>query len=162
MLIKDGAVAKDKFTRLDDDRPLERGAVIVSLKRFLSDRTALLERNEPLGVLLETSDSPEELGSDVQRLALVVLNIPHFKDGRGFTWARMLRTRLGFEGEIRVAGHVLHDQIAFYRRVGVNAFELPENLSLEDYNAALGEITNVYQPSVDGRQTIYNLRSGRR
>jgi len=161
MLIKDGAVAKDAFTRLDDDAPLGRGAVIVSLKRFLSERAALLERNEPLGVQLETSNSPEELGSDVQRLAVVVLNIPHFKDGRGFTSARLLRTRLGFKGEIRVAGHVLHDQIAFYKRVGVNAFELPEDLSLNDYNAALGEMTNVYQPSVDGRKTIYDLRSGR-
>jgi uncharacterized protein (DUF934 family) len=160
MLIRDGSVAKDDFTKLADAAPLGRGAVIVSLKRFLAEREALLERDDPLGLLLETSDSPEELGSDVEKLALVVLDIPHFKDGRGFTLARILRARLGFKGEIRVAGHVLHNQITFYKRVGVNAFELAENLSLEDYNAALGEITNVYQPSVDGRKTIYNMRSG--
>ncbi len=162
MLIKDAAVSKDAFTRLADDAPLGGGAVIVSLKRFLTERAELLERSEPLGVVLETSNSPEELGSDVQKLALVVLEVPHFKDGRAFTWARMLRTRLGFAGEIRVAGHVLHDQIAFYKRVGVNAFELSDKLSLDDYNAALTEITNVYQPSVDGRQTINDLRSGQR
>lgn len=162
MLIKDGTVAEDEFVRLADDAPLGRGAVIVSLKRFLTEKDTLLSRNVPVGVALETSESPEELGSDVQRLALVVLNIPHFKDGRAFSWARMLRTRLGFTGEIRVSGHVLHDQIAFYKRVGANAFELSDKLSLDDYNAALAEITDVYQPSVDGRRTIYSLRSGRR
>lgn len=162
MLIRDGVVAEDDFTRLADDMPLSPGAVIVSLKRFLAETDTLLGRNEPVGVVLETSDSPEELGANVQKLALIVLNIPHFKDGRGFTWARMLRTRLEFNGEIRVTGHVLRDQFAFYKRVGVNAFELSENLSLKDFNAALSEFTDVYQPSVDGRETIYDLRLGRR
>jgi uncharacterized protein (DUF934 family) len=64
-------------------------------------------------------------------------------------------------GEIRVCGHVLRDQIAFYSRVGVNAFELSQNLSLDDFNAALAEIGNVYQPSVDGRKTIRDLRGER-
>jgi len=161
MLIKDGVVSEDNFTRLADDVPLTDGAIIVSLKRFLAETDALLGRDKPLGVVLETSNSPEELGVNVQKLALVVLNIPHFKDGRGFTWARILRTRLGFSGEIRVTGHVLRDQFAFYKRVGVNAFELSQNLSLDDFNTALSEFTDVYQPSVDGRETIYDLRSGR-
>ena len=57
-------------------------------------------------------------------------------------------------------GHILFDQIAFYTRVGVNAFELSD-LSLIDFNAALAEISNVYQPAFDGRKTIYQLRTQR-
>ncbi len=161
MLIKDGVIAEDQFTRLSDDAPLSDGALIVSLKRLLAEADTLLSRDAPLGVVLETSESPEALGPHIQKLALVVLNIPHFKDGRGFSAARILRTRLGFNGEIRVTGHVLRDQFAFYKRVGVNAFELSKNLSLDEFNAALDEFTDVYQPSVDKRETIYDLRSGR-
>jgi uncharacterized protein (DUF934 family) len=161
MLIKDGAVANDEFTALADDVPDPGGAIIVSLKRFRADTSALLGRDAPLGVVLETADSLGDLGEHIKELGLIVFNIPHFKDGRAFSWARALRTRHGFNGEIRVSGHVLFDQIAFYKRVGVNAFELSQNISLEDFNAALNEISAVYQSSVDGRKIINDLRAAR-
>ena len=49
----------------------------------------------------------------MHRLSVIVLEFPKFRDGRGFSWARMLRTRLGFTGEIRATGHFLYDQLAF-------------------------------------------------
>jgi uncharacterized protein (DUF934 family) len=76
MLVKDGRIAEDTFTALSDDAPLPDGPVIVSLKRFLSERDRLLARNLPVGVRLETSDTPESLGEDVHRLALVELMSP--------------------------------------------------------------------------------------
>ncbi|MEY4880570.1 MAG: hypothetical protein RJB62_2039 [Pseudomonadota bacterium] len=158
MLVKSGAISDDPYIRLKDDEALPAQAVIVSLKRFLGDKDLLLAHDLPLGVLLESSESPEALEESLHQLALVVLNVPYFRDGRAFSWARMLRTRLKFKGEIRVTGHVLRDQIAFFVRVGVDAFELQQNLSLDDFNAALNEITNVYQPSVDKRATILDLR----
>jgi uncharacterized protein (DUF934 family) len=161
MLVKDGRIAEDTFTALSDDAPLPDGPVIVSLKRFLSERDRLLARNLPVGVRLETSDTPESLGEDVHRLALVELHVPYFKDGRAFSWARLLRTRMGYRGEIRVSGHVLKDQLAFFRRVGVDAFSLAHDFPLADIERALGEISNFYQPSVDGRATIRDLRVGR-
>lgn len=161
MLIKDGAVADDLYTRIADGAALEDGPVIVSLTRFLAEKEPLLARGEPLGIILETSDNPEALEDSIENISLVVLNVPHFKDGRAFSYARILRTRLKFKGEIRVTGHVLFDQIAYYSRVGVNAFQLSQNLSLDDFNAALAEMSNVYQPAVDGRKTIYDLRTGR-
>jgi uncharacterized protein (DUF934 family) len=160
MLVKDGAIADDIFTPVKDDEALPDGAVIVSLKRFLAEKDTLLGRPAPLGVRLDSLESPEALGQDVHRLALVALNVPYFRDGRAFSWARLLRTRLGFKGEIRVTGHVLRDQIAFFTRVGANAFELTQNLSLEDFARALHEFSEVYQPSVDGRTTILDLRAG--
>lgn len=161
MLVKNGRVVEDRFTALGDDTPLPDGPVIVSLKRFLSEKDTLLARNLPLGVRLETSDSPESLGADVHRLALVELHVPYFRDGRAYSWARLLRTRLRYRGEIRVSGHVLKDQLAFYRRVGVDAFSLAHDFPLADIEHALAAITNVYQSSVDGRATIRDLRAGR-
>jgi uncharacterized protein (DUF934 family) len=163
MLVKNGHIVDDSFMNVPDSEALPpAGAIIVSLKRFLAEREALALREAPLGVRLESQESPEPLGEYVRQLSLVVLVIPTFKDGRAFSWARLLRTRLGYTGEIRVTGHFLRDQLAFFRRVGVDAFDLSQNLSTDDIAAALREISNVYQPSVDGRTTIRELRAARR
>ena len=159
MLVKNGQACGDPFVAVADGATLPPAPVIVSLERFAAEKTALLGRGLPLGVRLETGDSPESLGGDVQKLALIVLHVPHFKDGRAYSWARLLRTRLNYSGELRVSGHVLKDQLAFYARVGVDAFELPDAFPLADIDAALHEISDVYQPSVDGRTTILELRA---
>lgn len=158
MLIKRGLVADDPFTDVADEAALPEGAVLVSLTRFRADRETLLARNTALGVRLSSEQSPEALGSDLDRLALVVLEMGKFRDGRVFSWARLLRTRLRFTGEVRVAGNYLYDQIAFLARVGVDAFVLPPSLTPELFARALAEMTNVYQPAADSRKTIRELR----
>ncbi len=160
-LIKDGAFVQDAFTAAADDAALPDGAVIVSLARFRKERDALLSRNTPLGVILKSAESPEALGEDVQRLSIIVLEFPVFRDGRAFSWARMLRERLKFTGEIRGTGHFLYDQIAYMQRTGFDAWDVPDGFTLEQFQRALSEMTNVYQPSADGRKTIRDLRATR-
>jgi uncharacterized protein (DUF934 family) len=157
-LIRNGEVVQDSYTTVGDDAPLPDGAAIVSLTRLRRDRDGLLERNTPLGVRLASDQSPEALGSDLERLSLVVLEFPRFRDGRPFSWARMLRTRLRFEGEIRAGGDFLYDQLAFMVRVGIDAFELPASITPALFRRAMTEMTNVYQPSADGRKTIREMR----
>jgi uncharacterized protein (DUF934 family) len=161
-LIKDGAFADDPFVTVADDAALPDGAAIVSLPRFQKERDALLARNAPLGVQLKAPENPELLSEDVPRFSVIVLEFPVFRDGRAFSWARMLRQRLNFTGEIRATGHFLYDQIAYMRRVGFNAWNVPEGFPLEQFQRALTEITNVYQPSSDGKKTIRELRAARR
>jgi uncharacterized protein (DUF934 family) len=156
--MKNGEVAGDGYTAVADDAVLPDGPVIVSLTRLRRDREALFERNTPLGVRLAADQSPESLGSDLERLSLVVLEFPKFRDGRPFSWARLLRTRLRFEGEIRATGDFLYDQLAFMTRVGFDAFELPPAITPELFARALAEMSNVYQPSADGRKTIAEMR----
>lgn len=159
MLVKGGRIVEDTFTPVADGEALPDAAVIVSLKRFLAERDHFLGREQPVGVRLESGESPQGLQPDVGKLAVVVLRIPAFRDGRAFSAARLLRTRLGYKGEIRLTGHFLLDQIAFYTRVGVDAFDVAPNISVADIQAALHEISDVYQPSVDGRVTIQDLRA---
>jgi uncharacterized protein (DUF934 family) len=158
-LIKNGAFADDPFVTVADDAVLPDGAVVVSLPRFQNERDALLSRNAPLGIRLKAPENPELLGDDVQRFSVIVLEFPVFRDGRAFSWARMLRERLKFGGEVRAAGHFLYDQINYMRRVGFDAWDVPDGFTLEQFNRALGEITNVYQPSTDGKKTIRELRA---
>jgi uncharacterized protein (DUF934 family) len=158
-LIKDGAFVEDAFVTVADDAALPDGAAIVSLARFQKDREALLARNAPLGIQLKAPENPELLGEDVQRFSVIVLEFPVFRDGRAFSWARMLRERLKFTGEIRGTGHFLYDQIAYMKRVGFDAWNVAEGFPLEQFHRALTEITNVYQPSADGKKTIRELRA---
>ena len=152
----------DSFVMLADDTNLpEAGGAIISLERFRRDRELLMSRNAPIGVRLRSDQSPEQLGEDVHRLSLVALDFPKFRDGRAFSWARLLRTRLGFKGQIRAVGDFLYDQIAYQRRVGFDAWDLPEGFTAEIFQRALAEITLVYQPSADGRRTIAGLRGDR-
>jgi len=157
---KNGEVDVDPFITLTDDQPLPtEGGAIVSLTRFRKDRDALLARNAPIGVKLTADESPEQLGDDVHRLSVVVIEFPKFRDGRGFSWARMLRTRLNFAGEVRAGGDFLYDQIAYLLRTGFDAFD--SNFTLEDFKRAQTEMSAVYQPSADGKKTIRDLRSGK-
>jgi len=157
-----GAYAQDVYARVTDDAPLPEGPVLVSLARFRREREALLARNTPVGIQLQSSENPETLGADVHHFALIALEFPKFRDGRAFSWARMLRTRLGYTGEIRAVGDFLYDQVNYQHRVGFDAWEVPDHFTIEMFNRALTEMTNVYQPSTDGRTTIRQLRAAAR
>ncbi|HEU0096198.1 MAG TPA: DUF934 domain-containing protein [Rhizomicrobium sp.] len=156
-----GAFTADTYSAITDDAALPDGAVLVSLARFQKDRDALLARNTPIGVRLGAADNPEILGDDVSHFSLIALEFPKFRDGRAFSWARMLRTRLGFTGEIRAVGDFLYDQMNYQKRVGFDAWEVPDHFTVEQFEHALHEMTNVYQPSADGRKTIRELRAAR-
>jgi uncharacterized protein (DUF934 family) len=158
--ISGNAFAADPFTLVADDAALpDSGGAIVSLARFRKDRDTLLARNAPIGVQLKAGESPELLGADLHRLSVVALDFPTHRDGRAFSWARMLRTRLGFTGQIRAVGNFLYDQINYHHRVGFDAWVVPAGFTIEQFRRALTEMTNVYQPSTDGKKTIRELRS---
>lgn len=160
-LIKNGTYAEDLYQRIADDDPLPDGAVLVSLSRFRKERDALIARNAPIGVQLQSHENPESLDGDVHHFSLIALEFPKFRDGRAFSWARMLRTRLKFTGEIRAVGDFLYDQVNYQHRVGFDAWEVPDHFTLEMFNRALTEMTYVYQPSADGKKTIRQLRASR-
>jgi uncharacterized protein (DUF934 family) len=158
-LLKSGAFTADIFTAVADDAALPEGPVLVSLPRFQKEREALLARNTALGIRLQSHENPETLDADVHHFALIALEFPKFRDGRAFSWARILRTRMGFKGEIRAVGDFLYDQMNYQHRVGFDAWEVPDNFTVEQFQRALTEMTNVYQPSADGKKTIRELRA---
>jgi uncharacterized protein (DUF934 family) len=159
-LIRDGKFIDDPFFFVPDGKayPDERG-VIVTLARFQGERDTLFAHRSLVGVRLASNENPAVLKDDLHRLAVVVLEFPKFRDGRAFSWARMLRTRFAYKGEIRATGDFLFDQIAFMARTGFDAFEVRQDFRLEDFHRAIGEISHPYQPAADGRKTIRDLRA---
>lgn len=160
-LIRECRFVENSFARVSDGEALPDSAVIVSLSRWQAERESLMQRNVPLGVRLAPEQSPEQLGADVHHFTVVELEFPKFRDGRGYSSARLLRERMGYKGEIRAVGDVLRDQWLFMSRCGVDTFEVRPGTRLEDFRAALGEQTVFYQRSSDSHASVFELRSRR-
>ena len=62
--------------------------------------------------------SIEDIGPDLQHLALIAISFPKFTDGRAYSQARLIRGRLGFTGQLRATGDVLFDQLQLMTRCG--------------------------------------------
>jgi len=159
-LIKGDRFIEDPFFFVPDGRayPEEKG-VIVTLARFQGERENLFAHRKLVGVRLASNENPTVLKADLPRLAVVVLEFPKFRDGRAFSWARMLRTRFAYKGEIRATGDFLFDQIAHMARTGFDAWEVRQDFTLEEFRRAMTEISAPYQPAADGRKTIRELRA---
>jgi len=74
---------------------------------------------------------------------------------RGYSYARELRTRYKFQGEIRATGDVLRDQLFYLQRCGFNAFEVRADRSIEEAIAGLQDFTVTYQGDVTDPRPIY-------
>jgi uncharacterized protein (DUF934 family) len=77
---------------------------------------------------LANTDDPTSLAPYLTDIRLIRIAFPAFSDGRGFTLARRLRM-MGFKGRLRAKGHVLADQYAMARRVGIDEIEISQDLA---------------------------------
>jgi uncharacterized protein (DUF934 family) len=151
-LIRNGTLTADPYTAVADDGELPAaGAVLLSLEQWQQWRGELLQRDAPLGVRLRSDQHPEVLAGDLHRLALVALEFPTFRDGRAYSYARVLRQRYGFTGELRAVGEVLQDQLLYMHRVGFDAFDIESTDPEGTFAAARAEFSVWYQPAADNR-----------
>ncbi len=126
-LVKGGNIVNDAYLHMADDPELPGdGAILISAARFLEDPEGLLRRPGKLGVIWPNNRDVDDLLPCLDRLAVVALVFPTFRDGRAYTQARLLRERHGYRGELRATGQVLRDQFVFMLRAGFDAFEVKE------------------------------------
>lgn len=140
----------DPWIAVADDAPLPPDTpAIVSLARLAATPPPPADPSvAPLGVRLAASDKPDALAPFLDRVALVELTMASFRDGRVFTQARALREYHRYAREIRVAGHVLPDQVQFLRRCGVDAVVLPDGTDVVAFAAGVSAVSIVYQPAI--------------
>ncbi len=150
-LVKGSRLVEDDYVRVLDEEPIPDGVpVIVPGKRFLADASELSRRDAPLGVLWPNDRRVAELEPWLNRLALVALIFPKFRDGRAYSQARLLRERHGFRGELRATGDVLRDQFQFLLRAGFDSFEVKKPADALVFAKAAARYSVFYQPSADG------------
>ena len=158
-LIKNGEVAENTWRKLSDDEEITgEESIIVSLKRWQSEKAKFAGRNGALGIFLESNQKPEEIGEDIERFDLIALDFPALPDGRAYSYARLLRERYDFKGELRAVGKVIQDQLFFMGRCGFDAFELSEGENIEKSIGALSSFSVAYQPAADDILPAYKAR----
>lgn len=125
---------------------------LVALSDFLGDSNAAAVRLDP-------ADDARLLIACLGRVRLVEVAFPKYRDGRGYSSAKILR-EAGYTGELRAAGDVLLDQIVFMRRVGFDSFAPAKALDPAKVEEALARFPYVYQKSADNRPPVWALRHG--
>jgi uncharacterized protein (DUF934 family) len=161
-LIRNGELVEDSFVDVSAEETLPpHGAIIVSLEQWRAERDALIVRGEPLGIKLRSDQMPNEIAADLSHFDVIALEFPKFRDGRAYSYARLLRERYGYSKELRAVGEVLLEQLHFMLRCGFDAFEIREPDPLAAYRAAANDYSVWYQPTGDGRATAMQLRRQR-
>ena len=120
---------------------------------------AFLGQSNAVAVRVEGGDEVRELIPHLDRIRLIEIDFPRFRDGRGYSAARILR-EAGYRGELRAAGDVLVDQLFFMRRCGFDSFSPEHPISSVAAHKAFSFYDHVYQPAADGRTPIWKLRHG--
>lgn len=136
--------------RFRHDEPHEEPAV--TLDAFIGQPNASAVR-------IEAGDDLRRLLPVLERVRLVEIDFPKFRDGRGFSSARILR-EAGYEGEIKATGDVLVDLLFFMRRCGFDSFAPNAPLDMNVVEASLSRYPYVYQHAADAAVPVWKLRHG--
>lgn len=145
-------VEDDPWTLVRDlEAPLPECQVILPLARWL-------ENPQQNAIWLGPDDEVEGLELWFGQLRLIALDFPSFRDGRAYSQAYLLRTRLGWNGELRAVGDVLRDQLSHMRQCGFDSFAVREDKSAEDALKGLAGMSVSYGRSVIEPRPLFRRR----
>ena len=155
MIIKKNTILNDDWSVLrlsESDTPqtiaVPPGKVIIPLTVWLAQRE-ILEQRSDLGVWFASNERAEDLRNDLAKFSVIAVDFPRFADGRGYSIAYHLRTRLGYHGELRAIGDVLRDQMFYMQRVGFDAFSPRSDKDIHEALKGLSDFSFGYQASSD-------------
>lgn len=154
-IIKDGKIVNDTWHHLADDEPVSAAPCTVSVVRWLREKETLAAHGGALGLRVDGSDRIEDFLGDLDQFPLIVVEFPSMVDGRGFSIARLLRERYGYQGELRARGTFILDQVFYLRRVGFDALDFAPGADMEAALPRLQEFSVRYQAAADEPRPIY-------
>jgi len=97
------------------------------------DDLSSLNNDETKAFIITSDDDLDAILPHFKGVAHIAIDFTHFADGRGFSWARILRDE-GFTGHLRAMGHIMPDQFRHAMAVGFDDIALPADLT-ERYGA---------------------------
>lgn len=146
-IIKDQHIIDDQWQHADGTGELPSGKITVPYAYWQQQREALIARGN-IGLRLTATDTPDAIADDLKYFDIIAIEFEKFNDGRGFTLARLLRERYGYQGEIRAVGTFLRDQLYYMKRCGFDAFEFSGAQDLEGALNAFTAYDVISQPDV--------------
>lgn len=147
IVINNHQVIDDEWVDVTGDQKSTDGhsKIIVSLEQLETKFDQLKAQSQALAVMLDETDSVDDILPFIDDLQMIVLQFKVFADGRAFSQSKLLRDRHGYQGQIRAVGDVIRDQLCFMQRCGFSQFQLAES---EDVNLAVdafNDISETYQ-----------------
>ncbi|WP_422420131.1 DUF934 domain-containing protein [Pseudomonas sp. GZD-222] len=140
----------------DSGSALPEGLLILPLDAWLARQAS--HPNGHDGLWLGPDDEVEPLRPWLPHLPLIAVDFPSFRDGRGYSQAYLLRTRLGWHGELRAIGDVLRDQLSHMRQCGFDSFAVREDKCAEDALKGLAGMSVLYGRSVIEPRPLFRRR----
>ncbi len=161
-LLKADAIISNDWQLLEGDLPaaaeLPAGKLLLPLAYWQANRNTLTAAE--VGVWVPTDAEPEDFAADLPAIQLLGIRFGAFNDGRGLSLAALLRTRYGYQGELRALGAVHEDLLHYMRRCGIDSFLLPDGANVEAAQRNYRLIATPYQGSVVEPQPLFR-RSAR-
>ncbi|MBR9884767.1 MAG: DUF934 domain-containing protein [Oceanospirillales bacterium] len=132
----------------------QSGDLLLPLALYLECGETLKGHKGRIAVKVNGDDDLTPVLESKDLFAMIAIEFPAFRDGRGFSLARILR-RAGYKGELRAVGSPARDQLGYMERCGFNAFEFADEEFSDDFLKAFGEISVRYQGSSDDPRPVY-------
>ena len=148
-IIKDKQIIEDSWLHIADNDVIVDGDITLSFTRWQKEATKLTDHKGSIGIRLAPSDKIEDISTDLVNFKLIALEFSAFTDGRSFSQARLLRSRYGFNGDIRAIGSYMPDQVFYLSRVGVNSFQLEKSEEMTVALSTMNDFTVKYQDSTN-------------
>ena len=141
-----GDVLSDSYQRIGEDGALPAADVLLSVAQL----DLLAQVTGKKGLLLTATDSPETLSLPLAELDLIAIEFAAFADGRGYSFATLLRRQ-------RAVGDVFKDVIFYLKRCGFDSFALKDGKDLEVAKAGLHDFGGSYQAATATPHTHYQF-----
>ena len=103
-----------------------RNGSILSISQWREAKHIIQEQKIDVAVEFSSNDCSLSDKDEISKAKMVQISFETFKDGRPFTFAKILRKKHNFRGELRAVGHVLPDQFVFLIRCGFDSVEIKE------------------------------------
>lgn len=141
----------------DDDAVPAQGDVMLSLARFAADAGRIAGRK---GLLVPSDAALDAIALHAANVAVIGVRFATFKDGRPFSLGHLIRTRLGFKGDLRAFGPFLPDQALFLARTGFTSFNVPDGFDDGAFKRIMAGFSHAYQGQPGPLRTIASMRHG--
>jgi uncharacterized protein (DUF934 family) len=158
-LIKQSTIIENVWHKLDKEfhEMPDTQALLFPLDHFLENPDCVIGKPEA-GVWLDSDQEPSALAPFIEKLSLIAINFPRFVDGRGYSYARQLRDKYNYQGELRAIGDVLQDQLFYMKRCGFDSFAVREDKDIEVASHGLNAFTECYQGATDQPEPLFRRR----
>lgn len=146
-MIKNQQIVENSFTHIGLEGDIPSGDILVPYSRWIEEKDSLANHEGRVGVSVNGNDYDiYAIGEELAKQNVIALEFPVFVDGRCYSFARLLRERFGYKGELRAYGNVLRDQMFYMHRCGIDAYEVEDGKDLDVALTAFKDFSVSYQP----------------